>query len=501
MHRVTNDKQRGLGFTIVELLIVVVVIGILATITVVSFNGIVSQTKIASIKYDLDTNSRKLQLYYTQYSSYPTSLDGNKCPSLPTPDTNYCLKFSNGATFSSYTGTTSNYTLEVVIDGSAYQVTPDSGPVLAQQSLEYYLNYNATKLQQYYTQYGSYPSALDGSNCPSAPTANTNYCLQFSYGTTFNYYGISTIYTLKATKDSVTYRMTQAYGPKLVTLAPCPSGFIEVPGSSTYSTNDFCVMKYEAKCASTGALSTGLTSPSAGPNTYDNATTACTSSNSRAVVSTASGYPIANISQNTASSYATSTAGCTGCHLITEAERMTVAQNVSSNPANWSGGSIGSGYIYSGHNDGSPAYTLPASDDSNGYYGTGNSSGNQKRTLTLTNGENIWDTSGNAWEWTSGQMTGGQPGGGSWAAREWNSVSGGSFSVSPYPSGTGITGSGSWTSSNGVGVVYSNSADGTLRGLIRGARWDDSWAAGIYTMNISAAPTYYDTTLGFRVAR
>ena len=36
------------------------------------------------------------------------------------------------------------------------------------------------------------------------------------------------------------------------------------------------------------------------------------------------------------------------------AEWMTLAANVLSVPSNWSGGSVGSGYIYSGHNDNDP---------------------------------------------------------------------------------------------------------------------------------------------------
>ena len=86
------------GFTIVELLIVVVVIGILAAITIVSFGGVTSQANVASLQSDLDNNSKKLQLYFTQYGSYPTALDGSNCPSSPTADTNYCLKASGGST-------------------------------------------------------------------------------------------------------------------------------------------------------------------------------------------------------------------------------------------------------------------------------------------------------------------------------------------------------------------------------------------------------------------
>ena len=42
------------GFTIVELLVVIVVIGILAVIVTISYNGVIKNTKIVGIKSDLD---------------------------------------------------------------------------------------------------------------------------------------------------------------------------------------------------------------------------------------------------------------------------------------------------------------------------------------------------------------------------------------------------------------------------------------------------------------
>lgn len=46
----TMQRGRGKGFTIVELLIVVVVIAILAAITVVSYNGITAQAEDSALK-------------------------------------------------------------------------------------------------------------------------------------------------------------------------------------------------------------------------------------------------------------------------------------------------------------------------------------------------------------------------------------------------------------------------------------------------------------------
>ena len=86
---------------------------------------------------------------------------------------------------------------------------------------------------------------------------------------------------------------------------------------------------------------------------------------------------------------------------------------------------------------------MVASNDSDGYYGTGSTSGNQKRTLVLSNGETIWDFAGNVAEITSASMSSAQPTPSGFAWREWNAVSGGTFTVNPYPSNTGISGASS----------------------------------------------------------
>lgn len=52
---------------------------------------------------------------------------------------------------------------------------------------------------------------------------------------------------------------------------------------------------------------------------------------------------------------------------------MTIAQNVFGVASNWSGGAVGSGYIYSGHNDNDPAYALQVTDTSNCWSDTNDS--------------------------------------------------------------------------------------------------------------------------------
>jgi prepilin-type N-terminal cleavage/methylation domain-containing protein len=60
------------GFTIVELLIVIVVIGILAAITIVSFNGVRQRAVIASAQSDVVNLSKQLELFKVDNGLYPS---------------------------------------------------------------------------------------------------------------------------------------------------------------------------------------------------------------------------------------------------------------------------------------------------------------------------------------------------------------------------------------------------------------------------------------------
>jgi prepilin-type N-terminal cleavage/methylation domain len=64
------------GFTIVELLIVVVVIAILAAITVVSYNGITKRATEATMQHDLQTAVQLIEIESTETGSYPGSAAG-----------------------------------------------------------------------------------------------------------------------------------------------------------------------------------------------------------------------------------------------------------------------------------------------------------------------------------------------------------------------------------------------------------------------------------------
>jgi prepilin-type N-terminal cleavage/methylation domain-containing protein len=67
-----NTRRRYPGFTIVELLIVVVVIGILAAIVIVAYNGVTQSARDAKRSADLNNIMKALELYHIDHGGYPT---------------------------------------------------------------------------------------------------------------------------------------------------------------------------------------------------------------------------------------------------------------------------------------------------------------------------------------------------------------------------------------------------------------------------------------------
>ncbi len=387
------------GFTIVELLVVIVVIGILAAISIVSYSGFRKQATIASLKSDLDSIQKQLDMYQVENSEYPQTLN---CSQLP-PSNSKCLELSHGNRVDYYRAFTGP---------SRYYMTISNGEVA----------YN----------FGSGQPIADGRD-------------------------IGAGYVSKS----------------------CPINFVPVPANGAFGTvNDFCVMKYEAKW------------------------------NVNKVTTGPSGVPIKSISQTSAiASIAASVTDCPGCRLISEEEWLTIANNVINVDSNWSGGTVGSGYVFSGHNDANPVSLLSASDDSDNYYGTLDSSGDsgvtgsmignsQRRTLNLSNNEIIWDFAGNIAEITSGKITN-QPGLSSDSTyspslKEWdnNLLLNGEMPLSALPPG-------GYNSSKGIGKLSSAYNQAVLMSFIRGGSYTNKSVAGVFSLNF--LQTDYSTpSNGFR---
>ena len=397
--RFSPRLQLSRGFTIVELLIVVVVIAILAAITIVAYNGIQNKAEESALLSEAQQAGKKILMSAVS--------NGDTLPATAT---------AAGLT------DTSNVT---------YQYTPNT-------------------------------TVTPNSFCVTTTSGTTSYHISGTTG------GVSAATAGPCTGHTGTVPTVLADG------SSCPAGYIVVPGSSLYNTEAFCVMKYEAKNNGSGVA-----------------------------VSTMVGTPWATISQTNALTVAE--AACSGCHLITENEWLTIAQNVMSVDSNWSGGSVGTGSMYRGHTDNVPANSLAASTDNDGYSGTGQTTAEQRRTLTLTNAEIIWDLAGNVWEWTDGTTEGAgkQPAssGASYGWRQWSTASllPGNF-ANTFPEYASASAS-AWGSSQNIGQLYSSNTEGALRGFRRGGYWIDGGNGGVFSLILDSAPSFTHVALGFRVAK
>ncbi|HEU0266181.1 MAG TPA: type II secretion system protein [Candidatus Saccharimonadaceae bacterium] len=66
-------ESRYNGFTLVELLIVIVVIGILAAITLVAYNGIQQKAYDATMASDLTTAAKKIEMFVISNGRFPAN--------------------------------------------------------------------------------------------------------------------------------------------------------------------------------------------------------------------------------------------------------------------------------------------------------------------------------------------------------------------------------------------------------------------------------------------
>jgi len=426
-------KKTIKGFTLIELLIVIVVIGILSSISMFYFLGIQARTRDAQRTSQTTIIAEALEKYYDKNGQYP-SCTQIKSANIPT-----------------------------ILQGTSSELFTAPKDVKGSNSF------------------------LD--NC-SQPEGDSN-------EDKFAYVGSGSACKDIACEQWVIKYKEEATG-NIISIASrrrmtCPTGFIIVPGSVTYNTADFCVMKYEAK-----------------------------NNGSNMAVSKADGLPWAIISQLNAKTK--SAQSCNGCHLMTEAEWMTIAQDVAGVASNWSDGVVGTGsnpnnFIYNGHSDDAAGNkSLAASTDDDGYFGTGDNSSSkpkQKRTLKLSNNETIWDLSGNLEEWIDKTIPAkANPADFTFSptpdrldkSHEWQTVMSygtDKLEINPFPKGTGIAGANNWSANtNGIGKLYLGGGTSDLYALIRGCDYECGISsAGIFSLHFDGYTNGAGTTIGFRVAR
>ncbi|USN47102.1 MAG: hypothetical protein H6626_13050 [Pseudobdellovibrionaceae bacterium] len=288
-------------------------------------------------------------------------------------------------------------------------------------------------------------------------------------------------------------------------LPSCPDGYVPVPNDGINTTEDFCVMKFEAKaeidaapgtyndngCDGTGSDCTGS------PNNWGVAT-----HTPRSVEDAKPWRKIDRVnanaecrslnSESSSANIDSDTNGDGTFNLIANAEWQTIAQNIEMQSTNWSGGAVGSGCIFQGNNGGAGC-GYDGADPEGGPVASRDSRGKH----VISTGEFIWDLAANVVEWV---------------AEDSSFAYGPDSYVSTWTPMFGISGPlgypkpafgplGDYTSANagnsyaGLGFGYINHTAGAIW---RGGYWVYGVSSGIFAVNFTNSPTLTNSPVGFR---
>lgn len=192
--------------------------------------------------------------------------------------------------------------------------------------------------------------------------------------------------------------------------------------------------------------------------------------------------------------------------LISNPEWLAIANEIESNPSNWSSGVVGSGKLAVGHTDYDP-YLLSREENSS-YFKTKNNANNgwdQRRNLFLESGEEIWDFSGNAWEWVDYSLGGALDAANSKCGPQWREFYhinlgcgvNGLAEIDYMPLNPAGINSWDYGANYNLGRIYgqNNLSEGYL---LRGGAFTAGQDSGIYSLALDADAHSGANNIGFR---